>query len=414
MVLNNAIGFLGTKQHRIQDDGTGYRSRFRQNLIVSEDKNYRPVDLEFAPDGSLYIADWHNVLIGHMQHNARDPLRDKQHGRIYRITYPSRAVVTPAKIEGASIDKLLDNLKLPEYRTRYRTRRELRGRPVADVLSYLHTWTEKLDRNNPDYEHHLLEALWVSWGLNKIDTDLLRQLLSSKDYRVRAAAVRAVRYNDHLLKDAPDLLKKAAADPHGRVRLEVITAASRLDKETGMRLLSEASKKPLDKWMKEAHGTAVSHLNGRKLIEAKEAVAATPLKGKEQELFAKGKSIYARDGFCITCHQKDGKGLPNAGFPPLTGTKWVTGSEDRLIKIVLNGLYGPIEVAGQKYSGQVPMTPFGAMLKDEEVAAVLTYVRNSFGNKAPAVLPEKVKKVRAAAKAKKGFYTPAELLKVHP
>jgi mono/diheme cytochrome c family protein len=85
-----------------------------------------------------------------------------------------------------------------------------------------------------------------------------------------------------------------------------------------------------------------------------------------------------------------------------------------LIKIVLNGLYGPIEVAGQKYRGDVPMTPFGAMLKDEEVAAVLTYVRNSFGNRAPAVLPDKVKKVRASVKTKKGFYTPEELLKVHP
>ena len=85
--------------------------------------------MEFAPDGSLYIADWHNVLIGHMQHNARDPLRDHVHGRIYRITYPSRPLVTPANVAGASINELLDNLKLPEYRTRYRTRRELRGTP---------------------------------------------------------------------------------------------------------------------------------------------------------------------------------------------------------------------------------------------------------------------------------------------
>jgi mono/diheme cytochrome c family protein len=178
--------------------------------------------------------------------------------------------------------------------------------------------------------------------------------------------------------------------------------------------LKEAGNKPLDKWMKEAHQTAVAHLNGEKLVEVKEAIAASPLKGKELALFTKGKVIYARDGFCITCHQKDGKGLPNAGFPPLAGTKWVIGSEDRLIKIVLNGLYGPIEVAGQKYRGDVPMTPFGAMLKDEEVAAVLTYVRNAFGNRAPTVLPDKVRKVRASAKAKKGFYTPEELLKVHP
>jgi mono/diheme cytochrome c family protein len=81
---------------------------------------------------------------------------------------------------------------------------------------------------------------------------------------------------------------------------------------------------------------------------------------------------------------------------------------------VLKGLYGPIEVNGKKYPGQVPMTPFGGMLNDEEVAAVLTYVRNAFGNKAPAISTEKVKNVRQATKDKIGFYSPEELLKIHP
>jgi hypothetical protein len=90
LILCNAIGFLGIKQHQIEDDGTGWKTTFRQDLLKSSDGNFRPVDLEFAPDGSLYVIDWHNVLVGHMQHNARDPLRDHVHGRIYRITYPSR------------------------------------------------------------------------------------------------------------------------------------------------------------------------------------------------------------------------------------------------------------------------------------------------------------------------------------
>ena len=113
------------KQHETIEDSTGYRLRFRQDLIQGSDDNFRPVDMEFAPDGSLYMVDWHNVLIGHMQHNARDPLRDHVHGRIYRITYPSRPLVEPAAVAGASIATLLDNLKLPEYRTRYRSKREL-------------------------------------------------------------------------------------------------------------------------------------------------------------------------------------------------------------------------------------------------------------------------------------------------
>jgi mono/diheme cytochrome c family protein len=163
-----------------------------------------------------------------------------------------------------------------------------------------------------------------------------------------------------------------------------------------------------------AHETAVAHLNGREVKAEPEAVVKTDLKGAERDLFIKGKAIFAKEGFCGTCHQADGKGLAASGFPPLTGTNWVQGSEDRLIKIVLKGMQGPIEVAGKKYPGQVPMTPFAGMLKDDEVAAVLTYVRNSFGNKAPAVSPDKVKIIREATKDKTGFYSPEELLKQHP
>lgn len=414
LLINNTIGFLGMKQHTMADDGTGYKSNHRQDLVQSDDMNFRPVDMEFAPDGSLYLVDWHNVLIGHMQHNARDPLRDHTHGRIYRITYPSRPLVKPARVAGAGIDELLNNLKLPEYRTRYRTRRELRGREASEVLSHIKTWVAKLDKNDTRYEHHLLEALWVSWGLNQVDQILLRQLLHAKDYRVRAAAVRVLRYMGHQVKDQTNLLMQAARDVHGRVRLEAIVAASWLDKEKGLPIVMEAGKKPLDEWMVHAHETALAHLNGHAVKDKAELAIQTDLKGAERDLFIKGKAIYAREGFCNTCHQADGKGLVTSGFPPLTATNWVTGNNERLIKLVLKGLHGPIEVLGKKYPGQVPMTPFEGMLNDDEVAAVLTYVRNSFGNKEPAISPNKVKEVRAAVKDKTGFYSPEELLRQHP
>ncbi len=413
-LINNTIGFLGTKEHTLTDDGTGYKSRFRHDLLVSDDKNFRPVDMEFAPDGSLYVVDWHNVLIGHMQHNARDPLRDHVHGRIYRITYPSRPLVTPAKIDGAGIKVLLDNLKLPEYRTRYRTRRELRGRPASEVLPQVKTWVANLNKADKNYEHNLLEALWVTWGMDKVDAALLRQLLKAKDFRVRAAAVGVLRYVGHQVPDQASLLLQAANDVHGRVRLEAIVAASWIGKDKGLPIVTAAGKKPLDKWMVHAYETALAHLNGHEVEKEKEQIVKTELKGAERDLYLKGKAIYARDGFCTTCHQPDGKGLPASGFPPITGSNWVTGSEDRLIKLVLKGIYGPIEVAGKNYPGQVPMTPFGGMLQDAEVAAVITYVRNSFGNQASAVTPLKVKQVRAAIANKTGFYTPEELLKQHP
>jgi putative heme-binding domain-containing protein len=413
MLINNNIGFLGTKQHRVSEDGTGYQTRWRQDLTVSKDGNFRPVDLEFAPDGSLFIIDWHNPLIGHMQHSARDPNRDHTHGRIYRVTYPKRPLVEPAKIAGASLEQLFENLKLPEFRSRYRTRRELRGRKAEEVLPALAKWTAGLD---PKDEHAQLEALWVTWGLNRVDEPLLRRLLESKDHRVRAAAVRVLRYNGHRIADQTELLLKAAGDPHGRVQLEAVVAGSWIGKDAGLAVLAAAEKPAAaDPWIKDAFKTARAHLNNQ-TIEAVAVVAKAPdhLKGEARKLYVKGAEIYGREGHCATCHQPDGEGLALSGFPPIAKSPWVNQDEDRLIKLTLKGMYGPLELEGRKYPGLTPMTPFGGVLSDEDVSAVLTYVRNSFGNRADPVTASKVKQVREATKDKVDFYTPEELLGAKP
>ncbi|MGB5553203.1 MAG: PVC-type heme-binding CxxCH protein, partial [Flavobacteriaceae bacterium] len=417
ILINNTIGFLGTKEHSMVDDpnSSGYISKHRTDLIVSSDANFRPVDMEFAPDGSLYFVDWHNVLVGHMQHNARDPLRDHVHGRIYRLTYPSRPLVQPAKVVEASIDELLDNLKLPEFRTRYRTRRELRGRNADAVLAKLEPWVASLDKNDPRYEHQVLEALWVSWGLNKVNEPLLKQMLNAKDFRARAAAVKVLRYMGHQVNNEADLLMAAVQDENPRVRLEAFVAASWLDKEVGLPIIKKAGEMPLDSWMEKPYEAALAHINDVNIGQDPETKGIkTDLEGAAKQLFVKGEEIYNREGFCVTCHQPDGHGLSASQFPPLAGQEWVTGNEDRLIKLTLKGLMGPLKLKDKSYPGQVPMTPFGGMLDDEEIASVLTFVRNAFGNKADPIAPEKVKEVRDAIKDKDGFYTPNELLEEHP
>ncbi len=417
LILCNAIGFLGIKQHQIEDNGTGWKTTFRQDLLKSSDGNFRPVDLEFAPDGSLYVIDWHNVLIGHMQHNARDPLRDHVHGRIYRITYPGRPLVKPAPVEGASIATLLNNLKEPELRTRYRTRRELRGRPAAEVLPAVKTWVAALNKNDANYEHHVLEALWTTWGLNAADDTLLRQMLAAKDFHARAAAVRVLRYNSHRIADHAALLEKAAADEHGRVRLEAIVAASWLpDIAAAKKIVAIGSSKPLDEWSKNAAKTATDRLAGvaeKEVLDHVELPAPANLDTAAKAQFLAGQKIYFREGHCVTCHQANGKGLDPA-FPSLEKSPWVAGDTDRLIKLAMYGLMGPLEVNGKKYDGQVPMTPFGGMLKDDEMAAVLTYVRNSFGNQAPPITAPQVKAIRDANPGRVQFFTTEELLKQHP
>jgi len=323
-------------------------------------------------------------------------------------------LVKPAKIADATIEELLDNLKLYEYRSRYRTKRELRGRNSAEVLAKLRDWVDRLDKNEPRYEHHVLEALWVSWGLNAVDKDVLQQLLTAKNYRARAAAVKVLRYSGHQVPNQSELLMAAVKDKNPRVRLEAFVAASWLEKEVGLPIIEAAGKLPLDNWMIKPYEAALAHINGHNLGEAPEGETKTHLKGAAKELFVKGEGIYKREGFCITCHQPDGKGLSASQFPPLANATWVIGNEERLIKLTLKGMMGPIEVLGKKYPGQVPMTPFGGMLKDDEIASVLTYVRNSFGNKASAISPETVKIVREQIKAKEGFYSSEELLKEHP
>ena len=124
-----------------------------------------------------------------------------------------------------------------------------------------------------------------------------------------------------------------------------------------------------------------------------------------------GKAVYNRLGICTTCHQADGKGMPGA-FPPLAGSPWLDGNKDRLIKIVLKGLMGPIKVGDESYNSA--MLPLEGLLTDKEIADVLTYVQNEWGNQGPAVFEDEVTKLRAASKAQTLPWTPEVLLKAHP
>ena len=144
-LISNVIGFLGVLQLKTQYNGADITGVETEPLISSDDPNFRPSDLEVGGDGALYIADWHNTLIGHMQHNMRDPNRDAQHGRIYRMTYEGRPLVTPPKMKGKPIAEVLQNFFSRENSTRYRARLELSGRPTAEVTAAIEQFTAGLN-----------------------------------------------------------------------------------------------------------------------------------------------------------------------------------------------------------------------------------------------------------------------------
>jgi glucose/arabinose dehydrogenase len=222
----NVIGLQGIFRVKITEDGSGLVGETLEDLVKSDDPNFRPTAVDVAPDGSVYFLDWSNQIIGHMQHHIRDPYRDHQHGRIYRITYEGRPLLRPVKIDGQPINKLLDALKEPEDNVRTRAKIELGKHDSAKVLSALAKWIDKLDPKEKEYEHHMTEALWVHQWHNVVNETLLRRNLRSPDHRARAAATRVLCYWRDRVQDPLALLKVQATDDHPRVRLEAIRACS--------------------------------------------------------------------------------------------------------------------------------------------------------------------------------------------
>ncbi|HEU0037866.1 MAG TPA: PVC-type heme-binding CxxCH protein, partial [Verrucomicrobiae bacterium] len=222
----NVIGFQGIYRVKVNEDGSGLTGETLEDLVKSDDPNFRPSAANVAPDGSIYFADWAKPLIGHMQHHIRDPNRDKSHGRIYRITYEGRPLLKPAKIDGQPIEILLELLKEPENDVRTRAKIELGKHDTEKVIAAVKKWTASLDPKDKDYEHQMLEALWVHQWHNVVNEDLLKRTLRSPDFHARAAATRVLCYWRDRVNDPLALLEVQAKDESPRVRLEAVRACS--------------------------------------------------------------------------------------------------------------------------------------------------------------------------------------------
>lgn len=369
----NTIGFLGIKQYKLHREG--YKDAEREfkfgevwgtpaeELLNSADRNFRPTDAIFGADGALYVSDWQNVIIGHMQHNIRDPNRDKKHGRVFRMVFEGRPLQKPVAIDEAPVAALLENFRHPALGVRHRTRVELSERQSGEVIAAAKVWAAKLDPKKREDARLLLEALWVHQQHNVRDRALLDLVLASPE---RHAVVAAKTVKHHWDVSDPVLNVVTSPITQQEEKIEVKVPANFSKAEAGVYRL--------------------------------------------------GSEVFHREAHCVTCHQANGQGMLNI-YPPLVNSPWVTGSPERLIKLTLHGLWGPVTVNGTTYDptkGVPPMTAFKAILKDEEIAAVLTFARNTWGNQASIVTPEQVKSVREATKDLQMFLKPEELLKAHP
>lgn len=364
----NVIGFLGIRQYDL-DRGDGGKREYGdvwgtpvQDLLNGEDRNFRPSDAIVGEDGALYVADWHNMIIGHMQHNIRDPSRDHKHGRILRLTVKNRPLQEPVAIHNEPIEALLENLKHPVNGVRHRTRVELSSRNSDDVIAAAQKWAANFDPNDETEAHHLLEALWLHQQHNVKNQEMLSKLVNSEVPHA-AVAARTVRHfwEKVDLKGATQF----AAPPE-------------------LRVVRYRTPRHLDR--------------------------------KTQKVYQRGAEIFQRESHCATCHLTNGEGN-GIVYPTLVGSPWVTGSEERLVKLALHGMWGKLTVRGKTYDparGVPPMTAFKDLLNDEELAAVLTFVRNTWGNKASVIDAETVAKVRSETSGRSIFWKPDELLEQHP
>ena len=236
-------------RYEFTDDGAGFSANVLPPLISSKHPNFRPVDCKIGPDGAVYVADWYNPIINHAKHNFRDPRRDKDHGRIWRITAKDRPLAPKPQLVGAPLSELLEHLKSPEAWTRHHARLTLSELDPDTVSAAILNWVDGLDPKDPEQAHHLVEAMWACQNVERPSEKILKLVLGSKDGNARSAGARIIRYWHGELSDPVSLLAKASSDPFPRTRMEAILSAGYVPSAEAFSAALGALDHPRDKFI---------------------------------------------------------------------------------------------------------------------------------------------------------------------
>lgn len=234
---------------KLSEQGSGYVSKQMEDLLWTDNVAFRPVDINMGPDGAIYVADWYNPIIQHGEVDFHDPRRDQEHGRIWRIVAKNRPLVPRPQLTKATTTELLDALKLPEDWTRLQAKQVLKDKGAKEVVPALEKWIAALDKNDANYEHNLLEGLWVYQSLDVVNESLLRTLVDAKTPQARAAGLRALRLWHKKIPNLSAMLDKAIKDKHPQVRLEAVVALRYLKSAEAARTALEAVEQPMDEFL---------------------------------------------------------------------------------------------------------------------------------------------------------------------
>lgn len=451
------------RRFTIRGQGSGtlaaYNAYQETEFLTSTDERFRPVNFYSGPDGTLYVVDFYRGIIQHREYlteylehyiQMQDLDRPLGLGRVFRIVHedftPDRSPM-PASM---SPDELVQQLLHPNGWRRDTAQRILVERQEVSVAPAL----RRIIASASD-DRFRLHALWALAGLDAVDSATLQVTLNDRSDYVRAAALRiaiegpagpvddgawpAFELPGPLVRDpAPIVFRQLAAslgalqEPDRSTFLEGLLLRHASDTVTvdaalgGLhgsesaflqRLLRHPDREELRDAIEMATAAALNGGDGsvrsyagdttladwqraavragiRRLAPPPRGPDVPPLTEDEQQRYEMGSELYAST--CAPCHGADGEARTGQGAP-LTGSDWVLGDIDPLIRIVLHGK-----------EGQALMPPMRE-LDDEEISAILTFVRRTWGNEATAVSPGQVREVRGRTAFRQRPWTAEEL-----
>lgn len=417
-----------------------------KEFLTSTDERFRPVNLYNAPDGSIYVVDMYRGIFQHAQyltdflreyavkHDLHKPLGKSRFGRIYRIVRNDRDIDYDApRLRKKNPGELAGYMAHENGALRDAAQQLLVQRSPAEAVPQLEEFVR--DRSGAYYTR--LQALWTLDGFDeeRYGADRRSRIamtaLDDPHPRVRAAAIRILEPEvRHGTAKVLRRLKRMAAEekrPYPRLQLLASIGEAPGDAmlETVAEILNEHADNPYflemgltgvygresellailrqkygwRQGMSEETDAFLEHLSGEVGESTGPEVA---LSGEARRLYNLGRQQF---GTCMACHGESGAGMEGVA-PPLAGSSWVNGDKRALTRILLQGFNRDDEESTVIYPGVMPSHRF---LTDEEVAAVLTYIRNSWGNDGSPVTMEEVSEVRETTANRQKEWTPEEL-----
>ena len=443
VLVGEPVGRLIRRAKPIKIEGlTQLRNPYPgSEFILSSDIYFRPINLKSAPDGLVYIADMYHGIIqdsqwtlpgSYLRHRIAQYQLDKviDRGRIWRLRYDGVPAVpatpaqpnsnatpgspaipglapnfTPPRMYAETPAQLVAHLAHPNGWWRDTAQRLLILRQDKSIVPALQSLARGEGNGGPASALGRFHALWTLEGLGALDAGLVREMMRDANPRVKVQAIRASETlykagNRSFVADYKTLSKDADPDVAVQALLtlnlfkvpdvaDVVKDAQTTNKSRGVTEIGA--------WITRPVPARAGGPGGR------------PLTSEQQVLLERGQAIFGET--CAACHGEDGRGTPLAGAadgatmaPPFAGSPRVQGHRDYVIKTLLHGLTGPI--SGATYS-QV-MVPMGTQ-KDDWVAAIASYIRNSFGNTASFVSPADVARVRTATANRRTSWTVEEI-----